>query len=202
MRDTLASKTKQSVGLGEKIGYGVGDFASSFYLNFFGFFLFYFFVDLAGVAPAAIGLMLILTKLVDAVTDPMMGALADRTRTRWGRYRPYILWGAVPFGLAGVAVFAAPDLDPPAMLVWGYITYTLAMLAFTVINVPYGGLLGVISPSSHVRSSVSAYRMVFASLAGIAFAQAVRPGAPCIYGNFLATVSMKTGAPMAAPSRR
>jgi GPH family glycoside/pentoside/hexuronide:cation symporter len=169
MKDTLVSKTKQSVGLGEKMGYGVGDFASSFYLNFFGFFLFYFFVDLAGVAPAAIGLMLILTKLVDAFTDPMMGALADRTRTRWGRYRPYILWGAVPFGFAGVAVFAAPDLDPPAMLIWAYVTYSLAMLAFTIINVPYGGLLGVISPSSQVRSSVSTYRMVFASLAGIAF---------------------------------
>jgi GPH family glycoside/pentoside/hexuronide:cation symporter len=169
MADSLARETDQRVGLVEKLGYGVGDFASSFYLNFFGFFLFYFFVDLAGVAPAAIGLMLILTKLVDAVTDPMMGAIADRTRTRWGRYRPYVLWGAIPFGLAGVAVFAAPDLDPPAMLVWAYVTYTLAMLAFTIINVPYGGLLGVISPSSQVRSSVSAYRMVFASLASIAF---------------------------------
>ena len=169
MKDPLAGKANQSVGLGEKIGYGVGDFASSMYLNFFGFYLFYFFVDLAGVAPAAIGLMLILTKLVDAFTDPMMGALADRTRTRWGRYRPYILWGAIPFGLAGVAVFAAPDLDPPAMLIWGYVTYTLAMLVFTAVSVPYGGLLGVISPSSQVRSSVSAYRMAFASLAGIAF---------------------------------
>lgn len=169
MGNSLAIETKESVGLGEKLGYGLGDFASSFYLNFFGFFLFYFFVDLAGVAPAAIGLMLIVTKLVDAVTDPMMGALADRTRTRWGRYRPYILWGAIPFGLTGVTVFAAPDLDPSAMLVWAYITYTIAMLAFTIVNVPYGGLLGVISPSSHVRSSVAAYRMVFASLAGIAF---------------------------------
>ena len=156
------------IGIGEKLGYGTADFACGIYLNFFGAFLFYFYTDLIGLAPAAIGLMLLLTKLIDAVTDPMMGAIADRTRTRWGRYRPYLLWGALPFGLTGAAVFAAPDLGPGAMLVFAYVTYTLSMLAFTMVNVPYSGLLGSISPFTAERTSVAAYRMVFSSLSGIA----------------------------------
>ena len=157
----------ERIKLPEKIGYGLGDLASGLYLNFFGFFLFYYLVDLVGLAPAAISLMLLLTKLVDAVTDPMMGAIADRTRSRWGRYRPYILFGAVPFGLFGIAVFAVPDLSNTGMLVWAYVTYTLAMLVYTMVNVPYGGLLGTISPSAEQRGSVTAYRMFFSALSGI-----------------------------------
>jgi len=154
--------------LGEKLGYGVGDLASGLMLNFFGFFLLYFFVDLGGLAPVAIGIMLFITKLIDAITDPVMGAIADRTRTRWGRYRPYILLGAVPLGASMVLVFAAPqDLGDTALLIWAYVTYTICMLAFTAVNVPYGGLLGVISPSSTVRSNVTAFRMFFSASGGI-----------------------------------
>lgn len=163
----LARQDHEKIGIGEKLGYGVGDLASGLYLNFFGFFLLYYFVDLGGAAPAAIGLMLLLTKIVDAFTDPAMGMIADRTRTRWGRYRPYLLWGAIPFGFAGAAVFAMPDLGPGAMLVWAYVTYTVAMLAYTMVNVPYSGLLGVISPSTRQRTSVTAYRMFFSSISGI-----------------------------------
>jgi GPH family glycoside/pentoside/hexuronide:cation symporter len=155
------------VGRLEKIGYGMGDLASSFYLNFFNLYLLFFFVELGGVAPAAMGLMLFLTKLIDAVTDPMMGALADRTRSRWGRYRPYLLWGAIPFGLTGAAIFAAPDLSPGSMLIWAYVTYTATMLAFTAASVPYSALMGVISASADERSSFAAYRMVFSAAAVI-----------------------------------
>ena len=163
----MARTPPERIGLKEKLGYGVGDLASGLYLNFFGFFLLYFYVDLHGLAPAAIGLMLLLTKLVDAITDPMMGMIADRTRTRWGRYRPYLLFGALPFGLFGVLVFAVPDLSTGGMLVWAYVTYTMAMLVYTVANVPYAGLLGVISPSATQRASVTAYRMFFSAIAGI-----------------------------------
>ena len=158
------------VGRLEKLGYGVGDLASSFYVNFFNIYLLYFFVELGGVGPAAMGLMLLLTKFFDAITDPVMGALGDRTRSRWGRYRPYLLWGSVPFGLCGAALFAAPDLSPGSMLVWAYVTYTLTMLAFTATNVPYAALMGVISPSADTRASVAAYRMVFSALAVVGVA--------------------------------
>lgn len=154
----------------EKIGYGVGDLASSFYVNFFNIYLLYFFVELGGVGPAAMGLMLLLTKFFDAVTDPMMGAIGDRMRSRWGRYRPFLLWGAVPFGLAGAAIFAAPAMSPSGMLVWAYVTYTLTMIAFTATNVPYSALMGVVSPSADTRSSFAAYRMVFSALAVVAVA--------------------------------
>ncbi len=164
----MATATEDRVPLGEKLGYGVGDLASGLMLNFFGFFLLYFFVDLGGLAPATIGLMLLITKLIDAATDPMMGAVADRTRTRWGRYRPYLLIGSVPLGVSMVLIFSAPEsLGDTALLIWAYVTYTLCMLAFTSVNVPYGGLLGVISPSSRVRSNVTAFRMFFSASGGI-----------------------------------
>lgn len=152
----------------EKLGYGVGDLTSQLYLSFFSFFLLYFFADLGGIAPASVALMLLLAKLLDAVTDPLMGALADRTRTRWGRYRPYLLWGAVPLGVTGAMIFAAPEMSKGALLAWAYVTYALTMIAFTVIYVPYSGLLGAISPKSDERASFAAYRMIFSALAGIA----------------------------------
>ena len=158
------------VGIVEKIGYGQGDLASSLYINFFNIYLLYFFVELGGVAPAAMAVMLLVTKLFDAVTDPMMGAIADRTRSRWGRYRPFLLWGAVPFGLFGAAIFAPPDIAPGLMLIWAYVTYTLTMMAYTATNVPYSALMGVISPSADTRSSVAAYRMIFSALAVVAVA--------------------------------
>lgn len=114
--------------------------------------------------------MLLITKLIDAATDPMMGAIADRTRTRWGRYRPYLLFGPVPLAITIVLIFYPPDnLSDTALLVWAYVSYSLSMLAFTAVNVPYGGLLGVISPSSQVRANVTGFRMFFSALGGILF---------------------------------
>jgi len=163
----LAADPHEKITLREKLGYGVGDLPSGLYLNFFGAYLLYFFVDIGGVAPAAMGLMLLLSRGFDAVTDPLMGALADRTRTRWGRYRPYLLFGAIPFGVTGFAVFAAPDMSAGWLLVWAYVAYGMAMLAYTAVNVPYSGLLGVISPSATQRASVTAFRMFFSGLSGI-----------------------------------
>ncbi len=164
----MSKKSPDRIGLGEKLGYGIGDLSAGLMLNFFGFFLLYYFVDLGGLAPAAIGLMLLITKLIDAFTDPMMGAIADRTRTRWGRYRPYLLFAPVPLGITMVLIFSAPEgLSDTALMIWAYATYTLCMLAFTATNVPYGGLLGVISPSSQARSNVTGFRMFFSALGGI-----------------------------------
>ncbi len=167
----MSGAAPDTIRLREKLGYGIGDLPSGLYLNFFAAYLLYFFVDLGGVAPAAMALMLFLSRVFDAVTDPVMGLLADRTRTRWGRYRPYLLLGALPFGITGFAIFAAPALSPTIspgwLLVWAYVTYGLTMLAFTAVNVPYSGLLGVISSSTKERANVTAYRMFFTGLAGI-----------------------------------
>jgi GPH family glycoside/pentoside/hexuronide:cation symporter len=159
----------------EKLGYGLGDGASNFFFQVFNLFLLYYYTDVFGLAPAAIGTMFILTKVVDAVSDPIMGLIADRTESRWGKFRPYILWGAVPYGLCGYAMFANPDLSQTGKLVYAYITYTLMMLAYTAINVPYSALMGVISPSSIERTKVASYRFACAFAAGWLIATFVTP---------------------------
>jgi len=111
--------------------------------------------------------MLLVTKIWDAVNDPIMGYIADRTRTSWGRFRPYLLWMSVPLAITGVLTFYVPNLGPGGKLVYAYITYTLVMMAYTAINIPYGALMGVITSSSLERTSVSTYRFVAAFVGGI-----------------------------------
>ena len=127
----------------EKLGYGLGDTASNFFFQVFNIFLLYYYTDVYGLAPAAVGLMFMVTKVVDAVSDPLMGIVADRTNTRWGKFRPYLLFGAIPYGVLGYAMFAGPDFSDSGKLIYAYATYTLMMLAYTVINVPYSALMGV-----------------------------------------------------------
>ncbi|MCF6262860.1 MAG: MFS transporter [Xanthomonadales bacterium] len=148
----------------EKVGYGLGDMASNFYMGFFGLFLLYYYTDVFGISPAAAATMLLLTKIVDAISDPAMGLIADRTNSRWGKYRPYLLWVAVPYAALGYLLFLGPDLSTTGKLVFAYVTYTLVMLAYTAINVPYSALLAVISPLATERIKATQYRFVFASL--------------------------------------
>lgn len=154
--------SEERLSFGEKLGYGLGDTASNFFFQVFNIFLLYYYTDIFGLAPAAVGLMFIITKVVDAISDPLMGIVADRTNSRWGKFRPYLLWGAIPYGVLGYAIFAGPELSDSGRLIYAYVTYTLMMLAYTVINVPYSALMGVISPSSIERTSVSSFRFVCA----------------------------------------
>ncbi|MCG8527464.1 MAG: MFS transporter [Opitutales bacterium] len=146
----------------ERIGYGMGDAASNFFFHTFNIFLLAYYVDVFGLTAAAVGTMFLVTKLLDAFTDIFMGMLADRTKTRWGKFRPYILYVAIPYGVIGYAMFANPELNEGGKLVYAYVTYSLMMLAYTAINVPYSSLLGVISPSSAERSTLASYRFVMA----------------------------------------
>jgi glycoside/pentoside/hexuronide:cation symporter, GPH family len=146
----------------EKFGYGLGDTASNFFFQTFNLFLLYYYTDIFGLGPAAVGTMFLFTRVLDAVTDPAMGLIADRTRTRFGKFRPYLLWMAVPYGVLGYLMFANPDLSPTGKLVYAYVTYSSMMLAYTAINIPYGALMGVMSPSSVDRTALSTYRFVCA----------------------------------------
>lgn len=157
-------QTEERLTLTEKVGYGAGDMAANLYLGFFGLFTLYYLTDVWGIAPAAAATMLLLTKIIDAITDPVVGLLADRTRSRWGRYRPYLLWGALPYGMTAILVFAGPDLSANGKLVYAYIVYSLAMFGYTLVNVPYSALLAVISPSEKERTKAAQYRFVFAGL--------------------------------------
>ena len=150
----------------EKLGYGLGDTASNFFFATFNVFLLYYYTDIFGLTAAAVGTMFLLTKILDAVSDPIMGLIADRTNSRWGKFRPYLLWAAVPYGFCGYAMFANPDLSYTGKLIYAYVTYSLMMLAYTAINVPYSALMGVISPSSIERTKVASYRFFCAFAAG------------------------------------
>ncbi len=144
----------------EKSGYALGDAASNFYWQLFSVFLMMFYTDVFGLAAPAAGLLLLVTRFGDAVLDPLMGALADRTRSRAGRFRPYLLWGALPLALSSVLVFTVPRLSGNQKLLWAYVSYFAALLAYTVVNIPYSALLGVMTPNSDERTRLSTYRFV------------------------------------------
>jgi glycoside/pentoside/hexuronide:cation symporter, GPH family len=156
------SRETGRISFGEKVGYGLGDTASNFYWQMFLNFLAFFYTDVFGITAAAAATMFLVVRIPDICVDPVMGVIADRTQTRWGHYRPYLLWGCVPMAVIGVAMFTTPNFSPTGKLVYAYITYSLIMLAYTFINIPYGALMGVISPNSLERTSVSSYRFVLA----------------------------------------
>ena len=159
----------------EKLGYGLGDTASNFFFQVFNIFLLYYYTDVFGLSAAAVGTMFLVTKVIDAVSDPLMGVIADRTNSRWGKFRPYLLWAAIPYGVCGYLMFANPDLSESGKLIYAYVTYSLMMLAYTAINVPYSALMGVISPLSVERTKVASYRFICAFTAGWIIATFVSP---------------------------
>lgn len=161
--------------LREYLGYALGDTASNLFFQTFNIFLTYYYVDVWGIPATALLIMMPLVRLWDAVNDPLMGMIADRTRTRWGKFRPYLLWGALPYGICGYLMFAGPQLSEPGKIVYAYVTYTLMLMAYTVINVPYSSLLGVISPSSRTRTVASSFRFVGAFGGGLLISLLVRP---------------------------
>lgn len=148
--------------LKEKIGYGFGDMASSMFWKLFGSYLMIFYTDVFGLPAAVVGTMFFITRIWDSITDPIVGVIADRTNTRWGKFRPYLLWLAIPFAVIGVFTFFTPGLGYTGKIVYAYITYSLMMLVYSGINVPYASLLGVMSPDPKERNTLSAYRMSFA----------------------------------------
>lgn len=169
------TKSDGKLSLVEYAGFALGDTASNFFFKFFSLFLLYYYTDVFGIDAAAAGTMFLVTRAFDALTDPAMGILADRTKTRWGKYRPYLLWMAIPYGICGYLIFANPDLESAGKLVYAYITYSLMMLAYTAINVPYSSLMGVLSPSSRARTIASSFRFAGAFGGGLLVTTFVRP---------------------------
>lgn len=151
----------------EKIGYSLGDTASNLFFQTFILFLPIFYTDVFGLPAAAMGTMFLVTRIFDAVNDPIMGTIADHTKTRWGKFRPYILLFAIPFGIMGVLTFTTPGFDATGKLIYAYITYNLLMVMYTIVNVPYSALMGVITPNSLERTEVSSFRFVAAFVGGL-----------------------------------
>jgi len=161
---------QQKVSIKEKVGYSIGDTASNLFFQTFIYYMLFFYTDVFGITAKAAGTMFIVTKIWDAVNDPMMGIIADRTNTRWGKFRPYLIWGAIPFGVLGVLTFTTPELNDTGKLIYAYITYTLLMMAYTAVNVPYSAIMGVMTSNSHERTTISSFRFI-AAFTGLLFVQ-------------------------------
>ncbi|GBU14117.1 transporter [Enterobacterales bacterium] len=151
----------------EKIGYGLGDAASHIIFDNVMLYMMFFYTDIFGIPAGYVGTMFLLARALDAISDPCMGLMADRTRTRWGKFRPYVLFGAIPFGIVCVFAYSCPDLSMTGKMAYAAITYTLLTLMYTVVNIPYCALGGVITADPTQRISLQSYRFVLATAGGM-----------------------------------
>ena len=161
-------KTQTSkISVVEKTAYGLGDMASNLFYQTFTMFLLYFYTDVFGISAAAAGTMFLVVRMLDTFYDPLVGVLADRTKSKYGKFRPWILYTVVPFGVVGFLTFFTPEIATNAKLVYAYITYTAMMFIYSTINVPYGALMAVMTSNSLERTSLSAFRSISAFVGGL-----------------------------------
>jgi GPH family glycoside/pentoside/hexuronide:cation symporter len=160
------SKTMK-LSFAEKFGYGLGDTASNFVWALMMNFIMFYYTDIFGITAAAAGTMLLFARSTDGVVDFFIGAMADRTKSKWGRFRPYLLWLCVPLAVVFVLAFTTPNLSPAGKIVWAWVTYNLLMLLYSAINIPYGALSGVMTDDPLERTSLNSYRMSLAQIGGI-----------------------------------
>lgn len=148
----------------EKVGYSLGDIATNFFFMSMILYQTRYYTDTVGLSAVAVGSMFLLVRGADAVFDPIVGALSDRTVTRWGKFRPWILWTAVPFGVVFWLVYRTPDISQTGKLVYAAVTYVLLMMLYSANNTPYSALTGVMTADDSQRTSISTYRFVAAMI--------------------------------------
>lgn len=163
----VSAENTGSLSLARTWGYGVGDFGINLYFISAMTYLMYFYTDVFGISAAAVATLFLVARGIDAITDPIMGLIVDRTRTRWGPMRPYLLFGAVPMGVLLVLVFTVPDFSETGKLVWAYVTYILFGIAFTVVGLPYSSLTARMTQDYDERTTLSTVRMACAFSGGL-----------------------------------
>lgn len=163
----------------EKVGYGLGDTASHFVWDMVGFWILIFYTDTYGISAAAAGTIMLIARIWDMVSDPLMGIIADRTNTRWGKFRPYILWMALPYSILAVLTFTTPNFGETGKVIYAGVTYFLLMSIFTAINLPYSSLAAVMTSDSYERAGLNSYRFIFAFIG-----QFIVTGTALTLGNF------------------
>jgi Na+/melibiose symporter-like transporter len=159
---------EQKISVKEKIGFSLGDAAANFIFQTIMLLQLSFYTNTFGISAAAIAVLFLVGRLVGAFADPVMGVIADRTNTRWGKFRPWILWTAIPFGIFGFLAFYTPNLEETGKIVWAFATYILLMLVYSANNIPYSALSGVITGDQKARNSLFSWRFIFVVLACIA----------------------------------
>jgi len=188
---TPKNNASEKLGLVEKLSYGLGDLASCLYWQTFMIYLTFFYTDVFGISALAAGTMIGISRSTDAFFDPVMGMLADRTRTRWGKFRPFFVWMCVPMAVLGVLTFTVPHLAGNAKLIWAYVTYNALMLVYTAINIPYTALMGVITTNPLERTALSSIKYVGAFAGGMIIAATLLPMAKV--GGWLGAQTVERG---------
>lgn len=171
----MAVMMRSKLGAGRVIGFTVGDFAFNLYWQSISLYLLFFYTDAVGLNAGTAGLIYMIASIFDAAIDPLMGAIADRTLTRWGRYRPYILFGGPLVGAAFVLLYLKPDLSGSALATWMLGAHILFRIAYTVISIPYTAMSARITRDSGERGSIAGARIIFATLAGLTVAVTTQP---------------------------
>jgi len=186
---------QQKLRITEKFSYGLGDFASCLYWQTISVYLAIFYTDIFGITALAAGTMIGLSRSFDAIFDVVIGMLADRTKSRWGKFRPYLLYTCVPMAVVGLLTFTVPDFGEKGKLIWAYATFNSLMLIYTTINIPYTAMLGVITPNPVERTALSSIKFVGAFAGGIVISATLLPMAKV--GGWLGATTAKQGWQMA-----
>ncbi|WP_277679739.1 MFS transporter [Gracilibacillus dipsosauri] len=179
----------------KRIGYGVGDLGCNLVFSTMASYLMFFYTDVFGITAAAAGTLMLVTKIIDALTDTGMGLIVDRTKTRWGQGRPYFLIGALPFAIFTVLTFIVPDFNMTGKIIWAYVTYCLLSTAYTVVNIPLNTIVPRLTSDNHERNVLVTSRMIFA-LIGTALVMSITMPLVELFGQgnmqkgFLITMSM------------
>lgn len=163
----------QKLSVVEKVGFGAGDMSVNVMIAAMFYFMQYFYTDIFGLKPAHVGILFLAARFIDAFSDPLMGMITDRYKSRYGRFRPYFLYLAIPYGFAVFLLFTTPDMAYNGKLVWAYVTYLFATLMFTGIAIPYISYIGVLTADPQERLSANGYRMFFAKIANVVIVSSV-----------------------------
>ncbi|MFA0077703.1 MFS transporter [Vibrio artabrorum] len=164
----------------EKVAYGLGDTSANIFMGLTMMFLTVYYTDVFELNPAVMGTLFLVTRIIDAISDPLIGAVADRNKTKLGHYRPWLLWGAIPYGISCVAVFFTPDLSETGKIIYAYVTYIALILTFSVVVVPYVSLLGVLTSDANERIKINAVRFPLAKTAYLLCSVAI----PAVLASF------------------
>ena len=162
MQTYKRSETPGLLGFKEKLGYGLGDTASHFVWDMVGFWLLFFYTDVYKIPAAAAGTIMLIARFWDMGIDPVIGIISDRTQTRWGKFRPYILFGAVPYAVLSILTFTTPNLGETGKVIYAGATYILLMTAYAAVNLPYSSLAAVMSSDTYERAGLNTYRFICA----------------------------------------
>lgn len=157
----------RQLSIGGRIGYATGIYGVFLAWMMTALYLLYFYTDVMGLSPAKAGLVLFLATMWDAITDPLMGFLIEKTRTRWGKYRPYLLLGAIPLAGSFAALYYVPDLSGNSLFVWALVVHIVFRTCYTAIYIPYTGLLARLSSDANERASIVGVKSVFISAASL-----------------------------------